>query len=246
MEKIFISIFNYFEKNRAVFFISFISCFLLAGWFAAHVQFEEDISKVLPKDKKIEKLNQVFQNSKFADKLVVMVSLKDTNAIAQPDSLTAFADEFASLARQKLTPYISKINDKVNDDLSFTLFNTITDHLPVYLDEHDYKSIDSLTDSAKIKESLENNFRILSSPAGIALKKMIADDPVGISFLGLKKMQQLQYDDNFELYENYVVTRDHKQLLLFITPAYPPNNTGKNAILLRGIDAINDSLAHPF
>ena len=101
MEKIFISIYNYFEKNRSVFFVSFISCFLLAGWFAARVKFEEDISKVLPKDKKIEKLNEVFQNSKFADKLVVMVSLKDTSAVSQPDSLTAFADQFASAVKEK-------------------------------------------------------------------------------------------------------------------------------------------------
>ena len=33
---------------------------------------------------------------------------------------------------------------------------------------------------------------------------MISNDPVGISFLGLKKLQQLQYDENFELYDNYV------------------------------------------
>lgn len=73
MEKIFTGIYNYFEKNRPAALIIFIVCLALAGWFASHVKFEEDISKVLPKNKKIEKLNQVFQNSKFIDKLVVMV-----------------------------------------------------------------------------------------------------------------------------------------------------------------------------
>ena len=52
-------------------------------FFCLRVKFEEDISTIIPKDKKMEKLNQVFQNSKFVDKLVVTVSLKDTNA-AQP------------------------------------------------------------------------------------------------------------------------------------------------------------------
>lgn len=243
MEKIFTSIFNYFEKNRKVFYLVFISCFLLAGWFAAHVQFEEDISKVLPKDKKIEKLNQVFQNSRFADKLVVMISLKDTNAPAQPDSLVAFADRFTEAVTKNLSPFIRKVDERVNDDLTFSLYNNISDHLPIYLDQNDYLSIDSLIVPGKLRQSLENNFKILSSPAGIALKKMIISDPVGISFLGLKKMQQLQYDDNFELYDNCVITRDHKELLLFVTPAYPPNNTGKNAILLKGIDGIIDSVA---
>ncbi|HEV7424378.1 MAG TPA: glycerol acyltransferase, partial [Candidatus Paceibacterota bacterium] len=130
MEKIFISIYNYFEKNRTVFFISFISCFLLAGWFAAHVQFEEDISKVLPKDKKIEKLNEVFQNSKFIDKLVIMVSMKDTT-IEEPDSLVAYADSFVVSVQDKLAPYISKINYKVDDGLAMELFTTISDRLPI-------------------------------------------------------------------------------------------------------------------
>src|SRR5579871_5803383 len=55
-------------------------------------------------------------------------------------------------------------------------------------------------------------------------------------------MQSLQYDENYELYNNYVVTKDHKHLLLFIVPAYPPNNTGENEKLLNGIDTITDSL----
>ncbi len=243
MEKIFVGIYNYFEKHRTVFFICFISSFLLVAYFAVQVKFEEDISKVLPKDKKIEKLNQVFQNSKFLDRLVIMVSLKDTTADAQPDSLVDFAGQFVSSVRQNLSSYIRKINDRVDDSFTMDLFNTISSHLPVYLDERDYRSIDTLIMPEKIKETLERDFRMLTSPAGIALKNMISDDPVGISYLGLKKMQQLQYDDNFELYDNYVVTKDHKHLLLFITPAYPPDNTGKNASLLNGIDAISDSLS---
>ncbi|MBS1935887.1 MAG: MMPL family transporter, partial [Bacteroidetes bacterium] len=71
---------------------------------------------------------------------------------------------------------------------------------------------------------------------------MISKDPVGISYLGLRKMQALQYDDNYELYNSYVITKDHKHLLLFIVPQYPPNNTGKNEKLLNGIDALTDSL----
>ncbi|HVM88376.1 MAG TPA: 1-acyl-sn-glycerol-3-phosphate acyltransferase [Puia sp.] len=242
MEKIFISIYHYFEKRRTAFWLCFLLSFFAVAYFSAHVHFEEDISKVLPKDKKIEKLNQVFQNSKFLDKLVIMVSQKDTNAEAQPDTLVAFAESFVQQARQKLAPYIKKINDKIDDSVTFNLFSSISGHLPLYLNDQDYKTIDTLISPEKIKETLEKDFRTLTSPAGLALKQMISNDPVGITYLGLKKMQQLQYDDNYELYENYVVTKDHKHLLLFIVPAYAPNNTGQNEKLLKGIDGINDSL----
>ena len=236
MEQLLIAIYNFFRKNRTALFITLAASFLLTGYFAMQVKFEEDIAKILPKDKKIEKLTEVFQNSKFMDKLVVTVSLKDTSATARPDSLVAYADVLAEKIQQKLNPYIRKINAKVDDGLAMELFSTVSDHLPIYLDDKDYRSIDTLITPTKLKETLQQNFRTLTSPAGIALKNIISNDPVGITFLGLKKLQQLQYDENFELYENYVITKDQQHLLIFITPAFAPNNTGKNALLLRQTD----------
>jgi len=241
MEKVLVRIYNYFAKHRTVFFITFGTCFLLLGYFSLQVKFEEDISKILPKDKKTEKLNEIFQNSKFIEKLVITVSLKDTTA-QQPDSLVAYADDFAARVQNDLTPYISKINYRVDDGLIMDLFGTISDRLPIYLNEKDYTTIDTLITPDKVKQTLAQDIRTLTSPAGIALKNIISNDPVGISYIGLKKLQQLQYDENFELYDSYIVTKDHKNLLMFITPAYAPNNTGKNALLFDGLDKIIDSL----
>ena len=237
MEKLLLSIYQFYNRRKPALYGSFFFLLLLFGWFASRVHFEEDISKILPKDKKIEKLNEVFQNSKFMDKLAITVSLKDSNS-TDADSLVSYADSLVSGIRERLSPFISKINDKVDDEIALGLFGTISDHLPVYLEEKDYKAIDSLIQPAAVKQTLEQDLRTLTSPAGFALKNMISKDPVGISFLGLKKIQQLQYDDNFELYDGYVMTKDKKNLLFFITPLYPPNNTGKNAILLEGLDSL--------
>ncbi|WP_184547715.1 1-acyl-sn-glycerol-3-phosphate acyltransferase [Mucilaginibacter sp. FT3.2] len=244
MEKGLILIYHYFAKNKVVFYTVFAACFLAMGYFSSLVKFEEDISKVIPRDKKINKLNEVFQNSKFLDKLVIMVSLKDSTATANPDSLVAFADEFAATVTPKLKPYIGKANFKVDDDVVMKLFGTISQRLPIYLTEKDYQTIDTLITPEKVKQTLAYDYRTLTSPAGIAFKSIISNDPVGISFIGIKKLQQLQYDKNFELYDNYVVTKDHKNLLMFITPAFPPNNTGKNAVLINGLDKLIDSLSN--
>lgn len=238
MDQLLIKIYTYYKKHRLVFFITFAASFILLGYFALQVRFEEDISKIVPRDKKIEKLTEVFENSKFMDKLVVTLSLKDTVSPAQPDSLVTYAGFFVQKLQEKLSPYISKINDKVDDALAMELFNTVSQHLPVYLDDKDYQSIDSLIAPPKIKATLEQNLQTLISPTGFALKNIISNDPVGITFLGLKKLQRLQYDENFDLYENYVVTKDQKHLLIFITPTYPPNNTLKNTRLLEGLDSI--------
>src|ERR1700722_14251553 len=133
MEKIFISVFNYFDRRRPLLFFSFSVCMLLCAGLASQLHLEEDISKIIPKDKKIEKLNEVFQNSKFADKLVFTVSLVDQSAA--PDSLVAFAGAFTDSLQQSLHPYIKKINSRVDDSFTMDMFHIIRDHLPIYLNK---------------------------------------------------------------------------------------------------------------
>ena len=242
MEKILIKTFIYFKINRLVFFITLGLCFIIPGYFGLQIKLEEDIAKVLPKDKKIEKLTEIFQNSKFSDRLVIMVSLKDTLSQVQPDELAAYADALIEKLQENKNSLIRKINGKVEDSIAVTLFSSVTDNLPIYLDEKDYLTIDTLITQRKVKETLQENIKILNSPASFTLNNLISTDPTGISMLGLKKIKQIQYDDNFELYENYVVTKNNKQLLIFITPTFPPNNTGKNALMLNYLDSIIQNL----
>lgn len=242
MEKIFLPIYNFFERRRVALFVIFFSCVIGCGYLASKIKLEEDISKILPNDEKIQKLNDVFQDSRFLEKLVVTISDLDTTAEARPEKLVSFADSFVVALQSDLKPYIRSVQDRVDDELALEMFQAISQNLPVYLEERDYASIDSLRTRETIRQTLSNNIRTLSSPAGIALKNMISQDPTGISMLAIKKIQQLQYDENFELYDGYVITNDQRNLLLFVVPAYPPNNTGKNSQLLRGLDNLVDSL----
>ncbi|HEY8934050.1 MAG TPA: hypothetical protein VIM65_02475, partial [Cyclobacteriaceae bacterium] len=85
MDRLFIAIYNYFIGRKAVFYLLFFGLFALVTWGAIKIDLEEDVSKFFPKDKKVEKLNEIFQNSRFMEKLIVMVSLKDSLKEPQPD-----------------------------------------------------------------------------------------------------------------------------------------------------------------
>ena len=125
------------------------------GYFASQVKFEEDIAKILPKDKKIEKLNEVFQNSKFLDKLVVMVSLKDTLAEPQPDSLIAYADSFTGKIQENLGSYIKKINGKILSqvmDLQ-TIKNLTREKIK---EKYNLKTLNKIKSSSTIRNYLKN------------------------------------------------------------------------------------------
>ncbi|PUZ30365.1 1-acyl-sn-glycerol-3-phosphate acyltransferases [Chitinophaga costaii] len=238
MSTIFIAIYNFFERRKAWLWITTLACFAVAGVLAYRIKLEEDISQILPHEPRLDKLQQVFQDSKFADKLVLTLSAKDTVAAPQPDSLTAFAAAFTDSAAVHLSPYIKTMQAQMGDTMVLDLMDLIRGHLPVFLEPGDYTKIDSMIAPGTVKKQLAYDYRTLISPAGLVLKKAIAQDPVGISWLGVKKLQRLQYDEQFELYDSYVMTKDHRHLMIFISPAFSPNETGRNALFLQALDAL--------
>ena len=241
MAKPFLYIYDYFAKNRVVFFTVFIALFIVTAYFASRIRPEEDISKILPKDRQTEKLNDLLQNAKFADKLVVMISLKDSSK-SSPASLADFSDTFTERLLNQYGAFVREVRNQVSDSLAPQLMQLMQDHLPVFLDAEDYTVIDSLLQPERLRETLATDLHTLTSPAGMLLKTFISRDPVGISSLAFKKIRQLQYDENFDLYDGHVITKDNRYLLLFISPAFPPGNTGKNKVLLNGIDGIIQDL----
>ncbi|MBZ5858880.1 trifunctional MMPL family transporter/lysophospholipid acyltransferase/class I SAM-dependent methyltransferase [Flavihumibacter profundi] len=243
MENIFVLIYRFFKKHRIIFWCSFGLAFLIPALIASRIHLEEDITSIIPKDEKTRALNEVFQQSRLLDKMILTVSATDSSA-SIPDSLVTFSDELVQSIHQAIPGYVTEVSHKVDEEASYGMLNTINDHLPVFLEEKDYATIDSLISEAGVKTTLEKNFRILTAPSGLALKQFIAKDPAGISNPALKKLQLLQYDQHFELYDSHILTRDLKKLVLFISPAYPKNNTGKNAIFLQGLDRLLDSLQH--
>lgn len=240
MGSIFISIYNFFDRRKWLLWVFALCSFLISGLLASRIKLEEDITRILPQDKKIDQLQQFLLNAKFADKLVIMVSQKDTTLPGDPDSLVAVAQAFTN-GLEPLRGDIKTIHAQTDDGMMMDFLHTVQNHLPVFLEEKDYKTIDSLIAPERLQQTMQSNYNTLISPAGLVFKQMIQADPVGISWLGVKKLERLQVDDQFELYEGYVMSKDHRNLILFITPEHPPNETGKNKVFLAGLDKVINS-----
>src|ERR1700682_3291523 len=153
MAKLFLKIYDYFAVNRKVFFTVFILLFVVTGFFALKIKPEEDISKILPKDRQSEKMNEILRNARFADKLVLMISMKDNNRLSR-ENLASFSDSFVADLRSQYPELIHSVDEKINDNLVPQLISIVTDHLPIFLEPEDYNHIDSLKNPEKLKEIL--------------------------------------------------------------------------------------------
>ena len=201
MATVFLSLYDFFLRRRLLFWSLFLATLGLLGFGASSITLEEDITKFFPDDERVEMLNYVFQNSKFVERIVVMVSVTDSSTAPEPDSLISFAGSLATRMQADLKPFIKQLTTQIDDEKVMSLFNTIHEHLPIFLDEQDYVKLDSITLPENIEKVLMSNYRQLISPAGVVVKKIVVKDPLGFSFLALQKLKQLQYDENFELYD---------------------------------------------
>ena len=61
-------------------------------------------------------------------------------------------------------------------------------------------------------------------------------DPAGISGAMTFRLQKLGEATGYEINDGYFFTKDKKNLVLFIEPANPANETGKNAVLIKAIE----------
>ena len=250
MSGLFISIYRYFRHHRWFFFLPMALLVGLIFLFASKIRLEEDISKVTSGNNSLSRYEYVIRHFKFADKLIVHFSQKDTSAEANPELLISAAQSLRNSLLSRLdSTIIRNVFLQFDDSLFDVIQRTIDKHLPLFLNDSDYNTIDSLMQKGPLESLLQNNFRIMVSPASLVLQQRIVKDPLGFSWMAFKKFRSIQQDDHFILYNGCVFSQDKKHLLMFITPANPSSETKKNSILIsnlnKNVKSIGSGYANP-
>jgi len=232
-----ISIYRFFHNHRYFFFL-FLA--ILLGFillFASKIRLEENITRLTSGKDSLNRYEYVIRNFKFADKLIVNFSLKDSNAEANPDYLVSIAGTLRDSLLSKLdSTYIKQVYLQFNDSLFQIALRIIDQHFPLFLTDADYKTIDSLMQPQQIKSLLQSNLKMMVLPSGMLFRQKIEKDPLGISQLAFKKLYALQPDNQYTLYNGSVFSPDKKHLLMFITPANASSETKKNSKLIADLE----------
>lgn len=237
MGEIFYKIYQYFYSHKAIFVGFVLLTFFASLFLASRIQYEENIAKLLPDYKNMDKLSLVYRNNNYSDKIIVNISFTDSSRLA-PDELINIGDSLTKRLESDLNQYIKKITYEVNPDFLNDIFTAFYANLPIYLDSADYKKIDSLLAGENTALKMDDVYRTITSPVGASLSKFLMLDPLGITFLAVQKLNSLQEIDDYTIYNSRIFAKDKKNLLMFISSANPSNETSKNSELIVGIDKI--------
>ncbi len=239
MKKFLLNTYDFFQARKALFYSVTLILFVLLGLLASRIRVEEDVTRLLPNGEQTRQITDIFKSANFADKVVMKIIARED---VEPETLMLYADSLEADLLANYQPQILEIKSKVSDETAFDIYNTVHNNLPVYLDESDYAVIDTLISAERIPQTLESDYYTITSASGMVMKRLIADDPVGITNIALRKLQQLQVDENYDLYDGYIFSKDHRSLYLFITLNNSSGETGKNEKLFAGFDKIIASL----
>ncbi|MFN8277746.1 MAG: 1-acyl-sn-glycerol-3-phosphate acyltransferase [Chitinophagales bacterium] len=233
MKKLLQRCYFFFSRKRWLFVSLLLIGTALMIAAALQLRIEEDVTRLLPNGKEAGQVNALLKEAHFTERLIVKISSSKKST----EEVIAAADQLDSLLTNHQPPLVKAIKGTIADDAVLDIYETLLQHLPVFLDSADYSAIDTLITPSVLNNTLDANYRTLASASGIGLKRFIANDPSGIANLALKKMNRLQVDEHYSLYDGHIVSRDEHSAFLFIQPAFPANQTANNQPLIQLLDA---------
>lgn len=236
MHNFFIRVHHFVQKNKLLSIAIAFLYLVVFGFFASKIRFEEDITRIIPKNENADIAAKVIKQLNFSDKITVIIEKGKNGTI---DDLTETATNFID-SLEVCKPYIKNIQGKVDDENIQQTFDFVYQNLPYFLDKNDYANLNKKLTKDSISKQVENNYKTLISPTGIVAKDYILNDPLGISFVALKKLQQLSIGDDFILKDGFVITKDESTLLLFINPKLSGSETEKNTLFVEQLNTIKN------
>lgn len=232
MDNFFFGIYERFRANKILGFGILILLFSGLAFVATKIKFEEDITKLIPATQESEEAQNVLKNVNFADKIIVNFK-RDKNGSL--DELTEAAEFFLEAITASSTEFIQGIKGKVADEDIENTMDFVYSNLPLFLDASDYKIIAKKLSNDSIAAITQQNYDALVSPSGLVAKQTILKDPLGLSFIALKKLRQLGFGEDFTVHNGFIVSKDEENLLLFISPKLAANETDGNAEFIENL-----------
>ncbi|MBA5792092.1 MMPL family transporter [Flavobacterium sp. xlx-214] len=220
-----------YPKATLLFFLLFL---VGAVFIVQKITFNEDITRIIPKNNIDKNTTQIVSEMSFTDKVSVIFKKKNK---ATNEDITHAAQTFVDtlpLAKN----YYQSIQGIVDEDLFQQSFAFVYRNLPLYLNENDYQIIDSKLNTDSISVQSQRNVELLTGGNANFMKDIVVNDPLQISFLALKKLQQFQGSNDYTFKDGFLFSKNDEKIVLFINPKFGGSETKHNEIFVNQLNDI--------
>jgi 1-acyl-sn-glycerol-3-phosphate acyltransferase len=245
MSNFFLKIFDFFQHRKTLLWLLLATIIGLLTFSALRISFVEDISSFLPNNADNKRINEAFQKIGVANKIIVRFEMSDMQENqSQIDILIDAATRFAEkIKKNDSIGHIKELMYEIDNDKIREVTDFITQNLPYFLEEEDYRRIDSLIQPQNIENQLRIDKELLMSPMGGFVRNVILNDPLHFSQNALKNVEVFKQGDNYNT-DNGFIFNDKDECIVIITSKYPISETANNKLLANEIyKAVNQTTA---
>ena len=228
MHRLFLPIYRFFRKNKALMYIVMFASTFLFGYYGLQLQYEENIVKLLPRSSTDNEL--AFSEIGLKDKVFLQLTSRDTLNPVEPIRLGEAMDEYCQLLEKKdsATHYIAGILCTIDADMALGAMDYALTHLPSFVDTSWYSVIAPALDKEAIDAQMSENFRIIEEDETGEATQMVAMDPLNLRELLLGSILDANSSlGGFSMEDGHLLCPDKTVALAFVTPAFDGMDSGK-------------------
>lgn len=222
-------------KGHRILWLAFIGVLLVfLFWKAMDISIEEDISKSFPENERIEAYKELFLTKSYSGKLIL--ALEDTQGKQNQHVLIHALDSLYGKLRPLQDTLIRNIQHQIDEEEFLSVYNFVASKLPLFLSSQEVRDhLLNLSDSV-LTEKMQSNLNLLLTPGAYALRDRILQDPLQLTPIALSRLEEVQGEQLFTVYEGYLFSKDLRTIFLVIEPELGPAESGQNKFLIQSID----------
>ena len=243
MEKLFIAIYRFFEKKKALMYGLLILSSVIFIYFGSKVQYEENIAKLLPQTDAATESGLAFGNLRVKDKIFIQLTSAADEPVA-PETLAAYCDEFIETIQQKdtATHYIANVLYQIDDDLIINGLDYALTHVPSFVSPQAYARFDSLLTEETVDAQMALNYDLVMNDEEGNKTTMVGQDPAALRMAMIPQgMSMDKGAAGFTLIDRHLFVPDSTVALAFLAPNFSSFDSMSGILL---VDLLEEEIKH--
>ena len=217
MQKIFIPIYRYFSKHKAVMYVLMLVSAALFLFFGLKLHFEEDISKLLPSSSVESQL--AFTSIQLKDKIYLQVTSADEPL--SPETLGERTDEFVDFLfeRDSSSRFISNILYRIEPEMGINALDFVLEHIPSFIDTSAYHDFEKALEPEAIEKQMWVNYEQMTADETGDVTQAIMYDPLNLRGVVLGEVLQ-GAASSFNIIDGHLFCPDSTVALAYLAPSF--------------------------
>ena len=148
MNNLFLKIYDFFQRHKVLRVLLPVVAVLLLAASALTLNYKQDITDFLPLDDNYRKSMDVYQNLNAADKVFVVVQMRDTAAV-NPDRVVEAVDAVTIEINKRAESgkWVKDVTSQVDYEKMMEVVDFVYSNIPYFLTDADYARMDSVLDA---------------------------------------------------------------------------------------------------